>query len=124
MVLLPALSLMLLAPAGPAAGGRAERGSHRLWHLGTHGHHRPAAQQLTTPTPPPGAAAQLLRVKTDDAVSALLATAVAALLPDATAVRSFGTGYTGPVCVGNQTKIFSHNVSSATKMGLMSHFWT
>ncbi len=57
-------------------------------------------------------------------MSALLATAVAALLPDATAVRSFGTGYTGPVCVGNQTTIFSHNVSSATKMGLMSHFWT
>jgi hypothetical protein len=63
-------------------------------------------------------------MKTNDFVL-LAAVAATALLPDATAVRSFGTGYTGLVFAGNQTKIFSHRISdSASKMGLMSHFWT
>ena len=48
-MLVPALGAMLLAPVGSAAGGRAERGSQRLWHLGH------TAQQLTAPTPPSAA---------------------------------------------------------------------
>jgi hypothetical protein len=58
------------------------------------------------------------------AAAAVVAAALLLQPPSATAVRSFGTGYTGPVCVGNQTKIFNHTVSDASRMGLMSHFWT
>ena len=40
------------------------------------------------------------------------------------AVRSFGTGNAGEVCLRHPVHLFHHDVSKSTSRGVMSHFWT
>lgn len=40
------------------------------------------------------------------------------------AVKTFGTGNAGQICFGTPVHLFSHQVSSSTNLGIMSHFWT
>ena len=42
----------------------------------------------------------------------------------ARAVRSFGRGYDGPVCLHKPVNVFAHTVASGERLGVMDHFWT
>jgi hypothetical protein len=42
----------------------------------------------------------------------------------AIAVTSFGTGNIGKVCLSEPVQLFHHEVSSAARVGVMSHFWS
>jgi hypothetical protein len=40
------------------------------------------------------------------------------------AIHSFGRGYDGPVTLGAETPVFSHQIQDRGRRGVMSHFWT